>query len=399
MRKFYLLLSACCIMQAADSFSQGTWTQKANFGGTARSYIPNGFSIGQYGYAGTGYDGSNYYQDMWRWNSTTNTWTQEANFGGGLRRYTTALEINGKGYMGFGEYNSTNYGDWWEYDTTSNTWTQKANFPGVTRIAPVSFAINGMGYVGGGAFNTINTTFYNDFYQYDPSNNTWTAKTGFSTLGRNAAIDFSVNGKGYMGTGYTGTWSSDFWEYDPVGDAWTQKANVPGSGRTVAGAFAIGVRGYVGGGYSGSGDLSDFYEYHPTANTWAAKANIGAGNWSQMVGYTINGKGYFTLGRISGSPTAVNWEYTPGLTTGIAETDDASISIFPNPGDGHFSISTPFTDGEVIIHSLEGKEVLHMKLSELSTEKIDLSMLSNGVYPVTITSGGSTYLRKLIISH
>lgn len=390
---FYFLL---LIAQAA--IAQGTWTQKANFGGAARSYIPVGFSIGQYGYAGTGYDGSIYYSDLWKWNSTTNSWTQKANFGPGNRRYATALSINGKGYQGLGNLVSTNYSDWWEYDTTGNTWTQKANFPGTTRISPVSFVINGMAYVGGGALNTSSTSFYNDFYQYDPTNNTWTSKTGFAQLGRNAAVHFAVNGKGYMGTGYTGVWSADFWEYDPVGDTWTQKSNLPATGRTVAGAFVIGTKAYVGGGYNGSSDQSDLWEWDPAADVWVQKANIPTGGWSQMVSYSINGKGYFTLGRISGSPTAVNWQYDPGISTGLSESEsNALVSVFPNPGKGHFKIRTGLESGEVTIFSLEGEVIFHSALADMKNKETDLSYLSTGVYPMTIRSEGKTVFRKLVI--
>ena len=40
-----------------SSEAQNTWTQKADFGGTARSSAV-GFSIGSKGYIGTGYDGN-----------------------------------------------------------------------------------------------------------------------------------------------------------------------------------------------------------------------------------------------------------------------------------------------------------------------------------------------------
>src|ERR1039458_4739017 len=57
---FYLLPIANC-------FSQGTWTQKANFGGIARE-VAVGFSIGNKGYIGTGVFSPNIYRDFWEWN-------------------------------------------------------------------------------------------------------------------------------------------------------------------------------------------------------------------------------------------------------------------------------------------------------------------------------------------
>jgi len=59
----------------------GTWTQKADFGGTAR-FEAVGFSIESKGYIGTGNDGSSYLKDFWEYDPAANTWTQKADVGG-----------------------------------------------------------------------------------------------------------------------------------------------------------------------------------------------------------------------------------------------------------------------------------------------------------------------------
>jgi hypothetical protein len=51
----------------------------------------------------------------------------------------------------------------------------------------------------------------------------WVQKSNVGGLNRADATGFSLNGKGYMGTGYSGTYQSDWWEYDPASDTWTQK--------------------------------------------------------------------------------------------------------------------------------------------------------------------------------
>ena len=66
------------------STTANTWTQKADFGGTAR-YEAVGFSIGSKGYIGTGCDGSSYTKDFWEYDPAANTWTQKADFGGTAR--------------------------------------------------------------------------------------------------------------------------------------------------------------------------------------------------------------------------------------------------------------------------------------------------------------------------
>ncbi|MBI3500696.1 MAG: T9SS type A sorting domain-containing protein [Bacteroidetes bacterium] len=97
--------------------AQGTWTQKANFGGTAR-YLAVGFSIGTKGYIGTGYDYSGSKQDFWEWDQVTNTWTQKINFSGTARNDAVGFSIGLKGYIGTGSTSSGMTKDFWEYCDT-----------------------------------------------------------------------------------------------------------------------------------------------------------------------------------------------------------------------------------------------------------------------------------------
>lgn len=65
---------------------------------------------------------------------------------------------------------------------------------------------------------------------------TWTDKNGLgmgipagSTMpARYGAVSFSINGKGYIGTGYNNVPKNDFWEFDPATNSLTQKANFGG---------------------------------------------------------------------------------------------------------------------------------------------------------------------------
>ena len=111
-----------------------TWTQKADFGGIVRSDAV-GFSIGTKGYIGTGegYNGHNglFTKDFWEYDPVANTWTQKADFGGTARYGAVGFSIGTKGYIGTGtddSYYDTK--DFWEYDPVANTWTQKADFGG-----------------------------------------------------------------------------------------------------------------------------------------------------------------------------------------------------------------------------------------------------------------------------
>ena len=92
--------------------AQGTWIQKASFGGVPRG-LAAGFSIGNYGYIGTGNNGVNY-RDFWQYDPVSNSWTQKADFGGTARYYAVGFSIGTKGYMGTGA-SSYYENDFWEY--------------------------------------------------------------------------------------------------------------------------------------------------------------------------------------------------------------------------------------------------------------------------------------------
>ncbi|TAL58094.1 MAG: hypothetical protein EPN85_12405, partial [Bacteroidetes bacterium] len=104
------------------------WTQKANFGGNPRSSAV-GFSIGAKGYIGTGreYTAPLTFvptDDFWEWDQASNTWTQKAKLTGGARYAAVGFSIGNKGYIGIG-YNDLivtgpghiklMYDDFWEY--------------------------------------------------------------------------------------------------------------------------------------------------------------------------------------------------------------------------------------------------------------------------------------------
>jgi len=225
---FAILLAA----GLTSSHAQDTWTQKADFGGTARTGAAS-FTIGNKGYVGTGADAPNSFtKDFWEYDPTTNTWTQKADFGGAVRDGAVGFSIGTKGYIGTGVNGGCcpfNYlEDVWEYDSATDTWTQKADCGGGPRGAAVSFTIGNKGYVGTGG-NDIDF-FLKDFWEFDPIANTWTQKADFGGTGRQAAAGFSIGSKGYIGTGAGDgpVALKDFWEYDPATNGWTQKADFGG---------------------------------------------------------------------------------------------------------------------------------------------------------------------------
>src|SRR5207248_2082496 len=122
---------------------------------------------GTKGYIGTGENynlASPLLQDFWEWNQANNTWTQKADFGGTGRSYATGFSIGAQGYIGTGMDNSSYRQDFWEWDQASDTWTQKTLFLGNARRSDVGFSIGSKGYIGTGFDNN---NFLADFWEWD----------------------------------------------------------------------------------------------------------------------------------------------------------------------------------------------------------------------------------------
>ncbi|MBN2519099.1 MAG: galactose oxidase [Bacteroidales bacterium] len=257
--------------------SRNTWMQKADFPGAARNGAV-GFSTETNGYIGTGYDGSNKLKDFWKYDPVLNTWDSIADFGGSARYGAVGFSISNKGYVGTG-YDGNYLKDIWEYDPINNLWTQKVSLGGGVgstgnaskRKDAVAFVINGKGYLCNGIDNAI---YENDFWEYDPETDTWTGKSDISDatdedfdddytiIGINR-VAFAINGKGYVATGGQGSAGSEVWEYDPVTDLWEKKTSFEGSGRIEAVSFSIGNRAYVTTGRNGSYYFDDIWAFDP----------------------------------------------------------------------------------------------------------------------------------------
>ncbi|MBK7854552.1 MAG: hypothetical protein IPJ79_06250 [Bacteroidetes bacterium] len=93
--------------------------------------------------------------------------------------------------------------------------------------------------------------FYSLHFSYS---NQWIQKANFSGTPRNGSCIFSIGGKGYIGIGTDSypvyNFKNDFWEYDPSADSWTQKASCPGTARYTPRYFSLGSKGYVGTGWN-----------------------------------------------------------------------------------------------------------------------------------------------------
>ena len=401
--KTKLFYTAALLITTMSINAQGTWMQKANF--NTERIIATGFSIGTKGYMGMGQDNAYAFKkDFWEYDPGTDTWTQKADFGGTARGAATGFAIGTKGYIGTGAGTSY-YKDFWEYDPAANTWVQKADFGGTARYGSAGFSIGTKGYIGTGYSSPGTDSLHKDFWEWDQGSNTWTQKADFAGTARGGAIGFSIDSKGYIGTGCIGpnyySYCKDFWEYDPTGNTWTQKTDFGGEARGSAVGFAIDAKGYIGTGkdtlYNSRKDL---WEYDPSGNTWTQKANFGGLARGFATGFSIGTKGYIGTGH-TGNGSKDFWEYDHIGTTGVGMLleKSLSVSLFPNPVSDYLYISTPDSYGDanalsVEVYDLAGHLLIKEHDLKETVTKLDFSVLAAGVYVVKINSVSKKIIKQ-----
>ena len=127
-------------------------------------------------------------------------------------------------------------------------------------------------------------------------------------------MGFSTTDKGYIGTGYDGiALKKDFWEFIPAGGglgSWVQKADFGGTGRQNAVGFSINNKGYIGtGSISDQLGVKDFWEFNPATNVWLQKADFGGSPRFFAIGFAIGSNGYIGVGSDESYYKMDFWEY------------------------------------------------------------------------------------------
>ncbi len=258
-------------------------------------------------------------------------WINPGDFCAAGRSDAVAFSIDEKGYIGGGFDGDFRLNDFYEYNSVTDSWKVLDSIPGPKRSAAVAFVIDGKAYVGTG-FDGDN--YLNDFYVFDPDvidpeadpdvdhPGEWSAIKPFEGTARFGAVAFAIGGKGYVGTGYDGSYKMDFWEYDPSTDDWTEVSSAK-KVRYNASAFVIGSKAYLVGGAGNGLYINDFYSFDPAAATQWTKLRstydqdgVSYDNdyenitRADAVSFVMDGKAYLTLGD-NGSLRPETWVYTP----------------------------------------------------------------------------------------
>ncbi|SMO51035.1 Kelch motif-containing protein [Gracilimonas mengyeensis] len=208
-------------------------------------------------------------------------------------------------------------------------WARISSYEGIPRSNAVAFSIDGKGYVGTGynGDQDDDQDRLKDIWEFDPEMNFWTQKADFPGIPRNSAVAFVADGKGYVGTGYNddvdGYYLRDFWAYDPATNSWDSVAAFGGSARYGAVAFALNNKGYVGTGHDDN-DLKDFWRYDPETDQWAQVVSIPGEKRIDATAFVIDDKAYVGTGTSNGIYEPDFWVYNPesGLWSNLQNLDE-----------------------------------------------------------------------------
>ncbi len=169
------------------------------------------------------------------------------------------------------------------YDPGTDTWTSKApdtGGGGRGRGLVAVGVIDGKLYVAGGCAGDDCNLPTNQLTVYDPTTDTWTAKTPMPTA-RGGARAGVINGLLYVVGGKTTCCAASqlatLEVYDPLSDTWTTKTPMP-TARATAAAGVIGGKLYVVGGEcdglavcGGKAATAVLEVYDPATDTWTTK--------------------------------------------------------------------------------------------------------------------------------
>ena len=182
-------------------------------------------------------DGSIVYDQVSRYDYTTNTWSNVAPLPVPVSQAATGA-ANGKIYVAGGFIGGTSVTNALRiYDIATNTWTSGANMPTSPGVeAAAAAVVNGKFYVmGGDDFNNgLNTTFI-----YNIATNTWTTGATLPDM-RTNTYGTVANGLIYVYGGVilpAFTTTDTLLRYDPVANSWTNLGS----------AGTAGARGNYGG--------------------------------------------------------------------------------------------------------------------------------------------------------
>jgi N-acetylneuraminic acid mutarotase len=205
------------------------------------------------GYVLTGTDNNYYFADVWKYSPATGHWTQMPYMQGNQRSGATVWVYQNKGYIMAGY---TPGSVWAANNMAYDFWSFDPHQAEAFQLNPKS---------------TNPWTRLRDIYNTNPA----TYDDGYTNIVRKYGAGFIIpatsnpygntRDKGYITLGQNGTSIGYTWEYDFATDLWTEKTPYEGTARSGAVGFTLQNRGFVGTGL-GTGNtagFSDIEEFFP----------------------------------------------------------------------------------------------------------------------------------------
>jgi N-acetylneuraminic acid mutarotase len=252
----------------------GRWILRAELPGGTRDFGAVFFSVGSKIYYGLGYSYQDPYTfyDFWELSIETYQWTKKKDF---TPVWSTQRSLNHSAtFVIDNQAYILADSAIWLYNTGNDSWTKRNYFADEKhRDGPVSFVIGSKGYygMGGDRSNATISTVYKDIWEYDPINDEWTRKADYDGGAHMYGAAFTIGDNGYVGGGYEpggdgfeGTRDDkDFYEFAPTENTWTRKT-MPFAfgGFGDKGGFEVGDFGYFG------DTNKSFYKYDPGEDNW-----------------------------------------------------------------------------------------------------------------------------------
>lgn len=248
------------------------WTEKSIFPGIGRVNAIAQVVEGK-AYIGLGFDlTKGIYQeaaqlkDFWCFDPTSNLWTRKADFPSIATNACVSFVIGTSIYVGFGFTGATFTNELWKYETTTDTWKQM-NYTGVTRRTGSVVCCDGEKVFFGTGYNSRKE---NDWWEYFPVTDTWKKRKSMPASSREFGVSFTIDHRYFVATGRHfagnitgGELKDDVLEYDAEKDVWYNRGTLPNGGRENAIAFVIDRKGYIGFGENDQAILNDLWNFAP----------------------------------------------------------------------------------------------------------------------------------------
>ena len=265
------------------------------------------FVVNDRAYVFAGRDSSNIAQnDLWQYDPVTDSWTALGATPLSPRVNATACVLEDKVYIGLG-FNGTYkndtsfFQDWWEYTPSTDTWKALAPYPNRYTDRATAFVGTDELYVGYG----FCYQYRRDFFRYDIATDCWDSIDVNVSFHGYPTRSFGGTGttcqhRHFMGTGYY-RYSLDWWAELVDGTRWEKRTPVPGRTRTLAASAATNDYIYLCGGlhYGGvntTGEvLQDIRRYDPLTDQWTYVAIMPQGLMNHIC-FTSGKRVYFGLG-------------------------------------------------------------------------------------------------------